>query len=196
MGATSAKGDASEPARRGPPGLEGPPIGTKATGRPLSGFDTCDALLNRRERPVAYVHQLQVYSNLAPGAALPQDLLFRSTQGERQQVPRAPSRRARHLRADEAELLVTRYLAAPNVRAVAREFQISRTTVARILTEHGVDASRRMTQDQVAVAVELYQQRLSSAAIGKRLGFDNHTILRVVRSRGVEVRPATGRMRR
>jgi len=52
-----------------------------------------------------------------------------------------------------------------NIRTVAREFQISRTTVARILAEHGIDASRRMTDAQISVAAELYEQGLSSAAI-------------------------------
>ena len=87
------------------------------------------------------------------------------------------------------------YLAIRSIRAVAKEFQVSRTTVARILTEHGIDASRKMTGDQVAVAAELYEQGLSSAAIGQRLGFDNHTILKELRGRGVAIRSAAGRGR-
>lgn len=67
---------------------------------------------------------------------------------------------------------------------------MSRTTVARILSEHGIDASRRMTDAQISVAAELYGQGLSSAAIGQRLGFDNHTVLKALRSRGVAIRPA------
>ena len=136
------------------------------------------------------VHLLQVYSNPAPGVVAPQVLIFRSASGERQQATRATLRRARQLRADEAELLVTRYLAVRNIRTVAREFQVSRTTVARILTEHGIDASRRMTDAQILTAAKLYEQGLSSAAIGKQLGFDNHTILKALRGRSIAIRPA------
>ncbi|MBB5617634.1 hypothetical protein [Microcella frigidaquae] len=67
---------------------------------------------------------------------------------------------------------------------------MSRTTVARILTEHGIDASRRMTDAQISAAAALYGQGLSSAAIGQRLGFDNHTILKALRARSVAIRPA------
>lgn len=91
---------------------------------------------------------------------------------------------------------MTRYLAIRSIRAVANEFQVSRTTVARILTEHGIDASRRMTETQITVAVTLYEQGLSSAVIGKRLGFDNHTILKELRGRGVAIRPVAGRRRK
>ena len=133
---------------------------------------------------------LQVYSNPAPGIVEPQELSFRSTSRERPQVARATLRRARQLRANEAELLTTRYLAVRNIRTVARECQVSRTTVARILSEHGIDASRRMTDAQISVAAELYEQGLSSAAIGKRLGFDNHTILKALRGRSVAIRRA------
>lgn len=101
-----------------------------------------------------------------------------------------PLKRARQLRANETELLIAHYLAVRNIRTVAREFQVSRTTVARILTEHGIDASRKMTGHQIAVAAELYEQGLSSAAIGQRLGFDNHTILKALRGCGVAIRRA------
>ena len=134
------------------------------------------------------MHLLQVYSNPAPGVVAPQELLFRSRSREKQPTVRAPRRRARQLRAHEAELVVTRYLAVRNIRTVATEFQVSRTTVARILTKHGVDASRRMTDAQITVAAGLYEQGLSSAAVGQRLGFDNHTILKALRGRGIEIR--------
>jgi hypothetical protein len=136
---------------------------------------------------------LQVYSNPSSRVISPQELLFRSTTREPQQTGRAPRRRARQLRTSEVALVVARYLVARSIRIVAREFQVSRTTVARILTEHGIDASRRMTDAEISVAVELYEQRLSSAAIGQQLGRDNHTILKALRSRGVAIRPAVGR---
>lgn len=144
---------------------------------------------HRPEYPIGIpVHLLQVYSNPAPGVVAPQELLFRSRSREKQPTARAPRRRARQLRADQAELVVTRYLAVRNIRTVAKEFQVSRTTVARILTKRGVDASRRMTHAQITVAAGLYEQGLSSAAIGQRLGFDNHTVLKALRGCGIEIR--------
>lgn len=133
---------------------------------------------------------LQVYSNPSRSASSPQELLFRSTLQHRQAATPATPKRARQLRADEVELVVARYLAVRNMRTVAREFQISRTTVARILSERGIDASRRMTDAQISLAVELYEQGLSSTAIGQRLGFDNQTILKALRGRSVTIRPA------
>lgn len=139
---------------------------------------------------------LQVYSNPSPGVAAPRALLVRSTLRERREVNRETARRARQLRANERGYLVARYLDIRSIRAVAKEFQLSRTTAARILTEHGIDASRKMAEAQIAVAVKLYEQGLSSAAIGKRLGFDNHTILKELRGRGVAIRPAVGQRRK
>jgi len=69
---------------------------------------------------------------------------------------------------------------------------VSRTTVARILSEHDIDTSRGMTEAQISFAAELYEQGHSSAAIGRRLGFDNHTILKELRGRGVAIRAAVG----
>lgn len=92
--------------------------------------------------------------------------------------------------------VAARYLEVRNLRAVSAEFRLSRTTVSRILSAHRIDASRGMNESQIAQAVELYEKGLSSVAIGKLLGFDNHTILRALRDRGVEIRPAIGKRSR
>lgn len=139
------------------------------------------------------MHLLQVYSNPSLEVVAPQELLFRSRQTERQDATPTTRRRARQLRSEEVELLIARFLAVRNIRAVAGEFRISRTTAARILTEHKIDASRGMSEAQVGTAAELYEQGLSSAAIGARLGFDNHTILKNLRLCGVAIRPKSGR---
>ena len=139
------------------------------------------------------MHLLQVYSNPSSGVNAPQDLLFRATRSERRDEVRLRSRRARQLRADEAQTLVDRYLAVRNIQSVARDFGLSRTTVARILTEQGVCTSRGMTEAQLAEAPDLYERGLSSSAIGKQLGFDNHTILNALRRHGVSIRPRSGR---
>lgn len=140
-----------------------------------------------RNRPP--VHLLQVYSNPSPGVGAPRELLFRSTRSERPMEGGSRSKRARQLRAAEVQQLVDHYLAVRNIRTVARDLGLSRATVARILTEHGVSTSRGMTEIHLAEAAELYEQGLSSFAIGKRLGFDNHTILKGLREQGITIRP-------
>lgn len=96
------------------------------------------------------------------------------------------------MRADEAKAVAERYLVVRNVRAVAAEFRISRTTVSRILTVHGIDASRSMKPADVKRAVRMYAEGLSSITIGQQLGFDNHTILKALRRAGVKVRTRSG----
>lgn len=81
------------------------------------------------------------------------------------------------------------YLDVRNMREVAREFRVSRTTVAKLLAERGIDTSRKMGPADIATAVELYAAGESSIRIGKQLGFDNHTVLKVLRSLGIIVRP-------
>jgi hypothetical protein len=76
---------------------------------------------------------------------------------------------------------------------VAREFRMSRTTVAKHLANRGIDTSRGMKPLHIAQAIELYAQGLSSMHIGKQLGFDNHTILCALRAEGVLIRKALGR---
>ncbi|WP_460530373.1 helix-turn-helix domain-containing protein [Humibacter ginsengiterrae] len=79
--------------------------------------------------------------------------------------------------------VVARYRQSPNMRKVARDFRISRTTVAKYLAERGIDTSRSMKPADVTRAVKLYGVGLSSQAIGQRLGFDSHTILKALRER-------------
>ncbi len=109
----------------------------------------------------------------------------------------APGRRARQLRHAETEQLVQRYLEVRNMREVAREFRVSRTTVAKLLDERGIDTSPGMTKADRETAARLYAQGLSSGQIGKQLGFDNHTILNAIRNAGITVRqPAAMRIKK
>lgn len=75
------------------------------------------------------------------------------------------------------------------MRQVAREMRVSRTTVAKVLKGRGIDTSSGMKPADVERAVELYVEGHSSGAIGRRLGFDNHTVLNALRSEGVQIRP-------
>ena len=103
----------------------------------------------------------------------------------------APVRRARQLRAAQTDQLVQRYLEVRYMREVAREFRMSRTTVAKLLTERGIDTSRGINPAEIEQAVQLYEEGLSSIVIGKRLGYDNHTVPKELRRAGVKVRTKT-----
>jgi hypothetical protein len=85
------------------------------------------------------------------------------------------------------------YREVRNMRQVAREFRMSRTTVAKHLANRGVDTSRGMKPADITRAVELYAEGLSSIGIGKQLGFDNHTVLSALRAQGVPIRQALGK---
>ena len=56
------------------------------------------------------------------------------------------------------------------------------------LKEHGVDLTKGMSPAAKEQAARLYADGKSSAAIGKQLGFDNHTVLSALRSMGVPIR--------
>mgnify|MGYP002336032948 CR=1 FL=1 len=141
------------------------------------------------------VHLLQVYSNPSMCSVAPQGLLFRSA-GSVQDAGshRSAKRTARQLRDIEIDGLTARYLEVHKLGQVAREFRVSRTTVAKHLTDRGIETSRSMSTVDIERAVRLYSEGLSSVRIGERLGFDNHTILNGLRSGGVEIRrPAAQR---
>ena len=91
-----------------------------------------------------------------------------------------------------ADRLVAHYEEVRNIRKIAIEFKMSRTTVAKHLGDRGITTTKSMTPDQITRAVDLYAEGLSSIAIGKQLGFDNHTILNALRSKGMTIRPALG----
>lgn len=132
---------------------------------------------------------LQVYSNPSMNRLSPQALLFRSAKSTRPAgAGKVAVRSARQLREKELEQLVERYLEIRNMRQIAREMRVSRTTVAKVLTARGVDTSLGMKPEEVEKAVELYTQGHSSGFIGKRLGFDNHTVLNALRTHGVKIR--------
>ena len=104
-----------------------------------------------------------------------------------------PVRMAKQLREREVDELVARYQEIRNMRQVAREFRMSRTTVAKHMADRGVDTSRGMKPADVTRAVELYAEGLSSVNVGKQLGFDNHTVISALRSEGVVIRKALGK---
>lgn len=136
---------------------------------------------------------LHYYSKDCVVGISPRGLLERARADQRKDEPdRRKPKAARQLRDAEIDRLVARYIEVRNIRKVALEFKMSRTTVAKHLGVRGITTTKSMTPDQIARAVDFYAEGLSSIAIGKQLGFDNHTILNALRSQGMTIRPALG----
>lgn len=147
------------------------------------------AILLKRKSQVGLefepVHLLHAYSKLYNPSKSVHSILpaINSSPKRADPVPAVkPHKTVRRLQSPEIDELVRRYRTTKNMRELAREFQISRTTVAKHLKDRGVDSSRGMKPAQIAKAKELYAQGLGSGQIGKLLGFDNKTILKAVKS--------------
>jgi AraC-like DNA-binding protein len=124
----------------------------------------------------------------------PLELVRRSSLSRRDEDQAArQTKPARQLREREVDELVARYRDVRNIRQVAREFKMSRTTVAKHLADRGIDSSHRMTAAQIERAALLYVEGHSSQAIGLALGFDNKTVIKELRAAGVRIRTALGR---
>lgn len=131
------------------------------------------------------MHLLQVYSN---SFARESNLVSKLLVAIRKEKPRndldkadRPGRALR-MREEEIDRLVSYYKKVWNMRTVAREFHMSRDTVAKHLASRGIDTSRSMKPAEIKRAKELYAQGMGSGRIGRMLGFDNKTILKEVRT--------------
>ena len=137
---------------------------------------------------------LQSYSKHCEVSISPLELAVRSQRSRRSgDKSPTPVRSARQLREREVDQLVARYREIRNMREVAREFRMSRTTVAKHLADRGIDTSRGMNAPEIKKAVELYAEGLSSMTIGKQLDFDNHTVIKALREQGVPIRATLSR---
>lgn len=141
------------------------------------------------------VHLLQVYSKLYEPSKSVHKLLtaIAGSFPRGTEVDAGTSRRAKQLRDNELDLLVARYKECRNMRVVAREFRMSRDTVAKHLASRGIDTSRGMKPSEIKQAKELYTQGMGSGRIGRMLGFDNKTILQELRQQGVMIRSGPNR---
>lgn len=103
---------------------------------------------------------------------------------------RRPRQRQRRLRAAEQEEVVERYRSGETVNALADAFDITRQTVSKILDRHDVPRRYRLLADaDISEAGQLYEEGLSLAAIGERLGISARTLLNAFRKVGRETRP-------
>jgi hypothetical protein len=111
----------------------------------------------------------------------------------RQPTPRQAQRR---LSPEEVEHLVAGYQGGATVPELVVRFQIHRTTVFAHLERHGVQGRRnrrKLTDQQVAEAAELYTAGWSTAKIGHKYNVSAETALQTLRKAGVPIRPRPGR---
>lgn len=133
------------------------------------------------------MHRSEVVANLTA----PVKLLFSLTQNGvlgailagKPRVQAIEHRQQHRLSPTDIEQLGTRYNETKNMRQVAREFGISRTTVRSHLGLLGVRvrASKPMSELQKQKARDMWADGMTSTQIGKKLEFSHHTILRAVR---------------
>jgi DNA-directed RNA polymerase specialized sigma24 family protein len=92
--------------------------------------------------------------------------------------------------------LITGYREGRTVYDLAERFGIHRTTVSQHLHRQGVKMRRLgLDEQQVDLAVRLYEQGWSVAGIGNHCGVNGSTVWLALRGRGVRMRNAQCRER-
>ena len=91
--------------------------------------------------------------------------------------------------------MVRLYGEMKSVKGLARHLGIHHHTVRKHLKARGVEIEQPglINPEQLTLMIELYEAGQSSIVIGKKLGFDNHTILKALRNARVEIRAQIGR---
>ncbi len=85
--------------------------------------------------------------------------------------------------------LLDRYLAGEPASALAKELGVHRATVFSFLRRVGVQTRYRiLSDDDVAVAQQMYEAGQSLAVIGVHFGVADRTVLNVFRRAGVPTR--------
>jgi hypothetical protein len=103
-------------------------------------------------------------------------------------VPSVRQKQTRLTDSQRSELL-TRYLAGESATALATELDINRATAFRLLTRSGAQLRYRiLSDDDIAVARQMYEAGQSLAVISEHFGVADRTVLNVFRRAGVPTR--------
>ncbi len=79
------------------------------------------------------------------------------------------------------------------IRELTVQFGFHKTTVTAVLERAGINRRiRTISAEEVAQAAQLYNEGLSTAVIGARLGFSPETIHSNFMRQGMEIRPRRG----
>ena len=104
-----------------------------------------------------------------------------------------PHKLSQRLKPGVAEELAAAYRAGATTTELAPLFGISHASVLRLLAEQGVTMRMQgLSESGVQIAIELYGEGLSVAAIGTKLGVAPQTAWRALRKAGVKMRPVGG----
>jgi DNA-directed RNA polymerase specialized sigma24 family protein len=98
----------------------------------------------------------------------------------------------RRLTPDQQTELLERYLSGERAYQLAQDFEIHRTTVAKLLADNGVRRPRSLTKDETTDSIKLYQQGWSCHRIAEQLGRNDGTIWLALKNAGVKLRPPWG----
>jgi hypothetical protein len=96
------------------------------------------------------------------------------------------------------ELIIAGYQAGTPSTVLAQQFGIAKSSILRLLHQHGLAKRRRrgMTARQEAKAITLYEQGWSAAKIAEQLQLDDSTVHRRLKGAGVVMRDTQGRIKR
>jgi transposase len=126
------------------------------------------------------------YSKL-PSLDLPARIAQKTAPVARQPAAR-PRRVSHRLGAEAIEQLVTDYLAGATTRDLAARYELSKTTVTRLLRQRGAVRTRGLTTEQITLGLELYALGYSVARAAEALDVHVNTLYGALTRAGVEMR--------
>ena len=105
----------------------------------------------------------------------------------------APRRKWKRLNDEARAQVVARYSAGDTTTALAKDYDVAKSTIIGILRANNVVVRRQpMTADQVSQAARLYESGLSLSQVAEALRVNQETMRVAIMKAGVEIRPATG----
>lgn len=91
---------------------------------------------------------------------------------------------------DETYDIIRSYQSGLSIRKIAEEYGCCKTTISKLLKEHGVNVTgakqqARLQDDQV---VSMYEQMYTSVEIGERFGVSHQAVIACLKRNGVPLR--------
>lgn len=129
-------------------------------------------------------------------AALEQ-MVGRATEDEHVPVVQRPRQQQRRLAADQIDEVVARYADGASIDALAREYEINRTTVISHLERNGIERRRnprKMTDAKVRAAATRYTSGRSLATVATEFEVCERTLRREFEQAGIKVRTRRGQV--
>ena len=115
--------------------------------------------------------------------------------GPQEEKGRLSSPVQRRLAKAEIEQLIRLHREGASINALARQYEVHRTTVIHHLDRAGIARRRvvrKMTDPSVALAAARYEQGASLALVASEFGVHQRTLARELRRAGASIRPRRG----